>query len=199
MKTTLTALLLSTLLLTGCLPEADIEQSLADAHAEIDQAARLIAEENMQLQADGQPDAEITPEGDLLIGGKAVALSAGQRTLLAAHRSQLVGIATEGVQIGRQGVDLAGKAMKSALFAVLTGNEARFERKMEAEAAKIEASAITLCDRLPALLASQNAVSDAVPEFKPYARVEQSDIAECARDVAEAKAKVFAAKASPSR
>lgn len=199
MKTTLTALLLSTLLLTGCLPEADIEQSLADADAEIDQAARLIAEENMQLQADGQPDAEITPEGDLLIGGKAVALSAGQRTLLAAHRSQLVGIATEGVQIGRQGVDLAGKAMKSALFAVLTGNEARFERKMEAEAAKIEASAITLCDRLPALLASQNAVSDAVPEFKPYARVEQSDIAECARDVAEAKAKVFAAKASPSR
>lgn len=199
MKTTLTALLLSTLLLTGCLPEADIEQSLADAHAEIDQAARLIAEENMQLQADGQPDAEITPEGDLLIGGKAVALSAGQRTLLAAHRNQLVGIATEGVQIGRQGVDLAGKAMKSALFAVLTGNEARFERKMEAEAAKIEASAITLCDRLPALLASQSAVSDAVPEFKPYARVEQSDIAECARDVAEAKAKVFAAKASPSR
>lgn len=199
MKTTLTALLLSTLLLTGCLPEADIEQSLADAHAEIDQAARLIAEENMQLQADGQPDAEITPEGDLLIGGKAVALSAGQRTLLAAHRNQLVGIATEGVQIGRQGVDLAGRAMKSALFAVLTGNEARFERKMEAEAAKIEASAIKLCDRLPALLASQSAVSDAVPEFKPYARVEQSDIAECARDVAEAKAKVFAAKASPSR
>lgn len=199
MKTTLTALLLSTLLLTGCLPEADIEQSLADAHAEIDQAARLIAEENMQLQADGQPDAEITPEGDLLIGGKAVALSAGQRTLLAAHRSQLVGIATEGVQIGRQGVDLAGRAMKSALFAVLTGNEARFERKMEAEAAKIEASAIKLCDRLPALLASQSAVSDAVPEFKPYARVEQSDIAECARDVADAKAKVFAGKASPSR
>lgn len=199
MKTTLTALLLSTLLLTGCLPEADIEQSLADAHAEIDQAARLIAEENMQLQADGQPDAEITPEGDLLIGGKAVALSAGQRTLLAAHRSQLVGIATEGVQIGRQGVDLAGRAMKSALFAVLTGNEARFERKMEAEAAKIEASAIKLCDRLPALLASQSAVSDAVPEFKPYARVEQSDIAECARDIADAKAKVFAGKASPSR
>ncbi|MCC6757713.1 MAG: hypothetical protein IT474_07085 [Arenimonas sp.] len=199
MKTTLTALLLSTLLLTGCLPEADIEQSLADAHAEIDQAARLIAEENMQLQADGQPDAEITPEGDLLIGGKAVALSAGQRTLLAAHRSQLVGIATEGVQIGRQGVDLAGRAMKSALFAVLTGNEARFERKMEAEAAKIEASAITLCDRLPALLASQSAVSDAVPEFKPYARVEQSDIAECARDVADAKAKVFAGKAGSSR
>ncbi len=199
MKTTMTALLLSTLLLTGCLPEAEIEQSLAEANAEIDQAARLIAEENMQLQADGKPDAEITPAGDLLIGGKAVALSAGQRALLAEHRTQLVGIATEGVQIGRQGVDLAGKAMKSALFAVLTGNEARFERKVEAEAAKIEASALKLCDRLPALLASQSAVSDAVPEFKPYARVEQSDIAECARDVADAKAKVFAGKTGSSR
>lgn len=199
MKTTLTALLLSTVLLTGCLPEAEIEQSLTEANAEIDQAARLIAEENMQLEADGRPDAEITPDGDLLIGSQAVALSAGQRALLAEHRRQLVGIATEGVQIGRQGVDLAGKAMKSALFAVLTGNEARFERKMEAEAAKIEASALKLCDRLPALLASQNAVSDAVPEFKPYARVEQSDIAECARDVADAKAKVLNGKASSSR
>ncbi len=199
MKTSMTALLLSTLLLTGCLPDAEIEQSLAEANAEIDQAARLIAEENMQLEADGHPHAEITPEGDLLIGGKSVALSADQRALLAAHRTQLVGIATEGVQIGRQGVDLAGKAMKSALFAVLTGNEARFERKMEAEAAKIEASALKLCDRLPALLASQNAVTDAVPGFEPYARVEQSDIAECARDVADAKAKAFAGKTSSSR
>lgn len=199
MKTSMTALLLSTLLLTGCLPDAEIEQSLAEANAEIDQAARLIAEENMQLEADGRPDAEITPEGDLLIGGKSVALSADQRALLAAHRTQLVGIATEGVQIGRQGVDLAGKAMKSALFAVLTGNEARFERKMEAEASKIEASALKLCDRLPALLASQNAVAEAVPEFKPYARMDQSDIAECARDVADAKAKAFAGKTSSSR
>ena len=193
------AVLLSTLLLTACMPEAEIEQSLAEANAEIDQAARLIAEENMQLEADGRPDAEITPDGDLLIGGKAVALSADQRTLLAAHRTQLIGIATEGVQIGRQGLDLAGKAMKSALFAALTGNEARFERKMEAEAAKIEASALKLCDRLPALLVSQNALADSVPEFKPYARVEQSDIAECARDVADTKAKVFAGKTSSSR
>lgn len=199
MKTSMTALLLSTLLLTGCLPDAEIEQSLAEANAEIDQAERLIAEENMQLEADGRPDAEITPEGDLLIGGKSVALSADQRALLAAHRTQLVGIATEGVQIGRQGVDLAGKAMKSALFAVLTGNEARFERKMEAEASKIEASALKLCDRLPALLASQNAVAEAVPEFKPYARMDQSGIAECARDVADAKAKAFAGKAGSSR
>lgn len=199
MKTSMTALLLSTLLLTGCLPDAEIEQSLAEANAEIDQAERLIAEENMQLEADGRPDAEITPEGDLLIGGKSVALSADQRALLAAHRTQLVGIATEGVQIGRQGVDLAGKAMKSALFAVLTGHEARFERKMEAEASKIEASALKLCDRLPALLASQNAVAEAVPEFKPYARMDQSGIAECARDVADAKAKAFAGKAGSSR
>lgn len=199
MKTPLFAVLLSTLLLTACMPEAEIEQSLAEANAEIDQAARLIAEENMRLEADGRPDAEITPDGDLLIGGKAVALDAGQRVLLATHRRQLVGIATEGVQIGRQGVDLAGKAMKSALFAVLTGNEARFERKMEAEASKIEASALKLCDRLPALLASQNAVAEAVPEFKPYASMDQSDIAECARDVADAKAKAFAGKAGSSR
>ena len=199
MKTPLIAVLLSTLLLTACMPEAEIEQSLAEANAEIDQAARLIAEENMQLEADGRPDAEITPDGDLLIGGKAVALDAGQRVLLAAHRRQLVGIASEGVQIGRQGIDLAGKAMKSALFAVLTGNEARFERKMEAEAAKIELSALKLCDRLPALLVSQNAVAEAVPEFKPYARMDQSDIDECAHDIADTKAKVFAGKSGASR
>lgn len=37
------------------------------------------------------------------------------------------------------------------------------------------------------------------PEFKPHACVKQSDIAECARDVADAKAQVFAGKASSSR
>ena len=48
---------------------------------------------------------------------------------------------------------------------------------------------MSLRDRLPALLASQNAAAEAVPEFKPYASVEQSDVAECARDVADARAR----------
>ncbi len=199
MKRPTIALLLSTLLLTACMPQADIERSLAEANAEIDHAARLIAEENMQLQAEGRPDAEITPAGDLLIDGKAVAVSAEQRALLVSHRTQLVAIATEGVQIGRQGVDLAGKAMKSALFAVLTGNEERFERRIEAEAAKIESSALQLCHRLPALLASQNAVADAVPEFRPYATMTQKDVDECAQEVADTKAKAFVGKSGSSR
>ena len=199
MKRPTIALLLSTLLLTACMPQADIERSLAEANAEIDHAARLIAEENMQLQAEGRPDAEITPAGDLLIDGKAVAVSAEQRALLVSHRTQLAAIATEGVQIGRQGVDLAGKAMKSALFAVLTGNGERFERRMEAEAAKIEASARVLCERLPALLASQNALADAVPEFKPYAKMTQDDVGQCAQEVSDAKAEVFAGTRQSSR
>ena len=52
------------------------------------------------------PKAEITPQGDLLVEGKAVAVDAAQRQLLLDHRANLVAIAQAGIAIGAQGADL---------------------------------------------------------------------------------------------
>lgn len=130
----------------------------------------------------GKPKAEITPQGDLLIEDKAVAITPQQRTLLLQYRQHLIGIATAGISIGLQGADLGMRAAGEALKGVLSGKTDQIEQRVEAQAAKIEAAADQLCDRLPALLGTQQQLAVALPEFKPYAGMDQSDIDNCGND-----------------
>lgn len=135
------------------------------------------------------PKAEITPQGDLLIEGKAVAITPAQRTELLAYRGQIMGIAEAGMAIGAQGANIAGHAISGAVGAIFGGKdgEKEFEKKIEAEATKIEAEAMKLCSRLPALMAGQQSLAATLPEFKPYARMTQADIEDCGKDVGKGK------------
>ena len=144
-----------------------------------DEARKELATENINLSATGHPDAEITPAGDLLIAGKAVVVSAEQRALLLEYRKHVNLIAEAGIGIGLDGADLAGKAVTEALKGVFTGNPDQVEQKIEAEAEGIKQSVQTLCDRLPALKAAQDTLAASLPEFKPYAEMDQNDIDEC--------------------
>ena len=144
-----------------------------------DEAREELATENINLSATGHPDAEITPAGDLLIAGKAVVVSAEQRALLLEYRKHVNLIAEAGIGIGLEGADLAGKAVTEALKGVFTGNPDQVEQKIEAEAEGIKQSVQTLCDRLPALKAAQDTLAASLPEFKPYAEMDQNDIDEC--------------------
>lgn len=127
----------------------------------------------------GLPKAEITPQGDLLVENKAVVTTPAQRKLLLQYRQHLIGLAEAGMEIGVQGADLGMKAAGEAIRGALGGNAAQSERRVEAEAAKIEAAALRLCRQLPALLATQQALAATLPDFRPYARMDQSDIDEC--------------------
>ncbi len=130
------------------------------------------------------PDAEITPQGDLLIEDKAVAVTPAQRQQLLAYRGQIIGIAEAGMAIGAKGADIAGVALNGVVGAIFGGkdSEKAFEKRMEAQGEKIKAEAIKLCTQLPALLDSQQALSASIPEFKPYARMTQSDIDDCEKE-----------------
>ncbi|WP_374013649.1 hypothetical protein [Pseudoxanthomonas koreensis] len=138
----------------------------------------------------GEPRAEITPQGDLLIDGKAVALDDTQRQLLLAHRGNIIAIAETGIGLGMQGADLGAKAAAGALKSMFSGNAEAFEKQMEAEGKKIEAEALKICHQLPALLQSQQALAAALPAFVPYATMDASDIEDChkEREAAEAAA-----------
>ncbi len=129
----------------------------------------------------GLPKAEITPAGELLIDGKAVATDAAQREALLAYRSHVIGIAEAGMEIGAKGVDLAGTALKGVAGAIMGGEKGdkAFEARMEAEGKKLEAEAMKLCQRLPALLESQQVLANSLPDFKPYATMSQADIDDC--------------------
>ena len=67
-----------------------------------------------------------------------------------------------------------------AINGLLSGEgTAAVEEKTKEKAKEIEATAMALCERLPALYQSQQALAEAVPEFAPYAEMDESDIDDC--------------------
>ena len=181
--------------LLGCLPwlsacgnqkEIDLDTSAAVSEAmtevsvEVEQA---LATENITISDDNDGSkAEITPQGDLIIDGRKVAVTPAQRAMLLEYRGHVAGIAQAGAAIGMQGASLASKAVGQALKGVFTGNTEEMEKSIEAEASKIEAQAMKLCARLPAMHASQQQLAAALPEFKPYATMTKQDIEDCDTD-----------------
>ena len=147
-----------------------------------DHARGELATANIQVSKNQQPKAEITPQGDLLIGGKLVTATAEQRKLLLEYRGHIMGVAEAGIDIGLQGADLAGKAVGEALKGVLTGNTDQIEQKIEAEAQGIEKAAVELCKLLPAMKVTHDKLAAAMREFKPYATMDQSDVDNCGKD-----------------
>ena len=133
-----------------------------------------------------RPSAEITPQGELLIAGNKVAATPAQHVLLLDYRQQIVGIAEAGMDIGTQGADLGMSAAKQALWGALSGkSDDDIEAAIKPQTDKIEAAAMKLCERLPGLLSSQQKLAQAMPEFKPYATMEQKDIDDCGKETTD--------------
>ncbi len=128
---------------------------------------------------DTRPKAEITPQGELLIDGRKIAASTEQQVLLKEYRGQIEKVALAGMDIGVAGADLGMKAASEAIAAVFSGNGDQVEQRVEAEAAQIEAAAMKLCGQLPAMLDTQTRLASAMPEFRPYATMDQSDVDDC--------------------
>jgi ribosomal protein L29 len=131
------------------------------------------------------PKAEITPRGDFLIAGKAVAIDPHQRQELLAYRGQVIDIALAGIDIGERSAQAALEAVDRGLFSLMlsamTGSlERNLERTLKAS---IEPGVRQLCDSLPPLLASQQRLSASVPEFRPYATLEKDDVDGCADEI----------------
>ena len=134
---------------------------------------------SITLRADGQPEAKISANGDLTIDGKAVTLNAEQRVLLQSYIKEMNGMTADGIAIGKQGAALAGTAVSEAIKGAISGNGEQIDAKIEAEAKKIEQQALQLCKRLVTIKASQDALAEQLPAFKPYATIDASDVDDC--------------------
>ena len=170
--------------------QADADGSTRVLGIEIEKVTREVREElatsNIDFggkRADGNrrtdSDAEITPEGDLLIAGEPVAVDAAQRELLLEYRRNVTEVAMAGARIGLQGADLATAAMGEAFRGVMGGDTEGMDARIEAEAEKIKAEARKLCDHLEPLYESQHAIAASIPELAPYATMTRDDIVEC--------------------
>ncbi len=179
----LTALLCLPLMACGERPQADApaaETTLGQKVREAtNQARKELAEKNISISSGNGATVEISPTGDLLINGTSVALTEAQRALTLQYRAQVVSVAEAGIEIGVQGANLGARAAGEAIKGLLSGNTDQIEARVNAEAEQLKASAAKICDQLPAMLASQQQLAAAIPEFKPYATMDQSDIDEC--------------------
>lgn len=176
---------------TGGVVSGAVQKALAKAQKEI-------AEGNISVNNSGTRGkrVEISPKGDLLIEGQPVPVTPEQRALLLEYRGHVIQVANAGVTIGMHGADLATQAVTQSLKSVLTGgSDEDIERNVKAQASKVEDAAMALCDALPGMMESQNRLAAAMPEFKPYANMTQSDIDECRNDAKHKGEKVAASAA----
>ncbi|PZT15860.1 hypothetical protein [Stenotrophomonas maltophilia] len=175
---------------TSSTPDTTVGKSVADATSGVgqtvkeamDDARKDITQGNIKISADKQPRAEITPDGRLLIGGKEVAANETQRRQLQEYRGHVVAIAMDGMDVGLAGAKLGASAAGEALKGIFSGDSEGIEKRINAEAEKIEAQAKRICNRMPAMLASQQALAASLPAFKPYATMDQSDVDDCGKD-----------------
>ena len=129
------------------------------------------------------PKAQITPQGDFIVGGKPVAITPEQRTALLEYRSQMIAVASQGIAIGKQGAALGIRAAGDALAGALSGkSDQEIQHNVKAQTSGIREAAAKLCDRLPALMTEQQKLAAALPAFKPYATMTQHDIDDCRTD-----------------
>ncbi|WP_329913615.1 hypothetical protein [Stenotrophomonas sp. SMYL86] len=175
---------------TSSAPDKTVGKSVTEATGGVgetvrnamDDARKDIAQGNIKISADKQPRAEITPDGRLLIAGKEIAANDIQRRHLQDYRGHVVAIAMDGMDVGLAGAKLGASAAGEALKGIFSGDSEGVEKRINAEAEKIEAQAKRICDRLPAMLASQQALARELPAFKPYATMDQSDVDDCGKD-----------------
>jgi hypothetical protein len=130
-------------------------------------------------QASNGTRAQLTPRGDLIIEGKQVPVTPEQRALLLDYRRQIIAIAESGMAIGVKGADLAGKAVLETFSGLMHGDADAAGKRIDAEGKRLQADAKQICTQLPAMLAAQQRVAAAVPEFKPYANMTHEDIDDC--------------------
>src|SRR5690348_406715 len=123
-------------------------------------------------------NAQITPQGELLIDGKPVAATPEQRQLLLDYRHRVIDIAEAGMAIGTQ-------AASAALSGAFSGkSDAEIEAAIKPQTDRIQAAALELCKRLPDLRAAQQQLATTMPAFKPYATMTEEDVQDCDKNIA---------------
>jgi hypothetical protein len=175
--------------------QADMAEGRAEVRAEMAKARRELDIGNLELgnsvsigkhrvgkrDDNNLPPAHITPSGDLVIDNTTVAVSAIQRSLLLDYRRQVIDLAKAGIDTGEKVAMAALEVTDVSLFRLITSAmsgslERRIERTVKRELAPMAAQ---ICGRLPRLLAAQHVLTVSVPQFQPYATLDQPSVDGC--------------------
>ena len=142
----------------------------------------------------------IEADGSLAIDGKPVVLAAPQRALTLRFYTEAHEIRDDGVAIGKSGAAMAGKSVRSVVRGLTRGNPDDIGPEIEAEARKLEVHAMRLCARIGDLQSVQDELTQALPEFAPFAVIKDTRTDACTRQIVDVPgATGGGAAASPSQ
>lgn len=158
---------------------------LETGNLELGKSLRFGGPDRAGDSAETLPKAEITPAGDFLIEGEAVAIDPLQRDALLAYRHQVIDIARAGIDIGEQSANAALDAVDQGLFRLMFGAmTGSLERRLEKTIRQtVEPGVRGICQRLPEVFDAQQRLGEAVPKFRPYATLRADDIDDCMEQV----------------
>jgi hypothetical protein len=125
------------------------------------------------VHASGHPNAHVSTEGDLTIEGKAVAVTPAQRQLLKRYYQQAHNAVDAGEAVGKQGVQVATRSIGAAIRSIFHDESSAAKKQLDAQSRDIETAANTLCGDINTLGATQQAIADQIPAFRPYASSNQ--------------------------
>jgi hypothetical protein len=125
-------------------------------------------------------EARISPAGDLVIAGKAVAINPGQRKLLQQYYGGMRDIEHQGLAIGEHALDMVGGMLGTLLTAVLSGDEDKdVDKKMKEKTTPLKDEARALCRDVRDERVLQDKIAGEIPAFKPYAIMDADSEHDC--------------------
>jgi hypothetical protein len=136
---------------------------------------------------DEDKEASVAEDGSLHIGEKSIDIpDAGRAALVRFHHSAR-NVENEGVGLGLAGVDIALGAVGSALHGVFGGDTKKSEQDLEHRGDAMNVRVKRLCGYLSEMRSAQQDAVAAIPQFKPYAVVNEKDVRDCGVDKKKAK------------
>lgn len=171
----------------------EVRVEMAKARIELD-SEDLSLDRTLRFGKDGRrqsrdseslPAAQITPKGDFLIDGTAVAINLRQRRQLLDYRGRVIDLAKAGIDGGERVAMAALEATDVSLFRLIVGGlSGSLERRVEASVKQhLEPLVQQICQRLPQLLESQQELATSLPQFQPYANLDHGDVDDCEDDI----------------
>ena len=141
----------------------------------------VVDDTHVAVHARGAADAVVSVEGVLTIDGRSVTLTTPQQESLKRYYAGVVALHKDAIATGKAGMRTAGKAIGSVVSGLVNGDTDKIGDKVDAEAAKVDAAAMTVCRDLSVIQAEQVFIAGQLEAFRPYAVIDSRAVADCER------------------
>lgn len=114
------------------------------------------------VHAPGHPNAHVSRDGDLSIGGKAIAVTPAQRRLLQGYYQEADNTMESGEAMARHGIG-------DAIASIFHHGASVSDKQADTASQNMEKTAVTLCADVTTLVSTQKEIAAGIPAFAPYA------------------------------